>query len=107
LEGGLYTKVGRQVTVTGFVSVTSVASPVGGLLVQGLPFAAGANLGNRSSGSVYLSNLSATAATSVVSRIVGGEQQIRIDKYAAGTISNLAGDVVAASSFHFSLTYFV
>lgn len=107
LQGGLYTKVGRQVTVTGFVSVASVSSPVGGLLVQGLPFAAGANLGNRSSGSVYPSGLSATAITSVVSRIVSGEQQIRIDKYAAGTISNLAGDIVAASTLHFSLTYFV
>lgn len=105
--GGKYTKVGTQVTATGYIDVASVSAPVGALTITGLPFACGSGLGSRSATSIYPSGFSATAVTSIVGRVISGETQIRVDKYSAGTVSNMAGDVVANSAFHFSVTYFV
>lgn len=103
---GLYTRIGRQVTVTGYVDITSVAAPIGSLLMTGLPFACGSALGNRSAVSVHVTGLAATAVTSVVGRIVAGESQLRIDKYSAGSTAAMAADVINTTVFHFSATYF-
>ena len=105
--GGKYTRVGRQVTATGYIDAASVSAPIGALTITGLPFACGSGLGSRTAAAIYPSGLSATAVTSVIGRVISGESQIRVDKYSAGTISNMAGDVIASTSFHFSVTYFV
>jgi hypothetical protein len=84
-----------------------VASPVGTLLLQGLPFTNGADASNRAAASIYATTLAAGATTSIVGRIIPSESQIRIEKYAAGTASALAGDVQANTLFQFSLTYYV
>ena len=36
-----YTKIGRIVTITGMIGVSSVSSPLGGVVISGLPFAIG------------------------------------------------------------------
>ena len=104
---GLYIRTGKQVTVTGYIDVVSVSSPVGSLLLTGLPFAASSGLGNRSAATIHATGLAAAATTSIVGRIVSSESQIRIDKFSAGSVSALAGDVSSTTVFHFSATYFV
>ena len=102
-----YTKVGRAVTVTGICEAASVSSPVGTLLLQGLPFTNSADTSSRSSAAIYANGLAITATTSIMGRIIASESQIRIEKFAAGSTSAMAGDVVANTLFQFSLTYFV
>lgn len=104
---GKYTRIGRSVTVTGVCSVLSVSSPVGVLQLRGLPYTNAADNGSRSTGVIYGTGLAATAVTSIVSRIIPSEAQIRIEKFAAGSASAMAGDVQAGALFQFSLTYFV
>jgi hypothetical protein len=101
-----YTKIGRVVHITGVLEVDSVSSPVGLLMVLDLPFAAAA--GNQFSAAVSIRcyNLIATATTSIVAWIVGGEAAIRVHKFAAGTVANMAADVQAGSQFAISATYF-
>ena len=102
-----YTKVGRAVTVTGICEVASVSSPVGALLMQGLPFANSADASSRSAAAIYATSLAAGATTSIVGRIIPSESQIRVEKFAAGSASALAGDVQTNTIIQFNLTYFV
>ena len=102
-----YTKVGRAVTVTGICEVASVSSPVGTLQLQGLPFANSADASSRSSGAIYATSLAVTATTSIMSRIIPSESQIRIEKFAAGSAAAMAGDVQTNTIIQFNLTYFV
>jgi len=102
-----YTKVGRAVTVTGICEVLSVSSPVGTLLLQGLPFTNSADSSSRSAAAIYVNGLAITATTAISGRIIPSESQIRIEKFSAGSTSATAGDVVANTLFQFSLTYFV
>jgi hypothetical protein len=102
-----YTKVGRAVTVTGICEVASVSSPVGALLLQGLPFTNSADASSRSAAAIYATGLAAGATTSIVGRIIPSETQIRIEKFAAGSAAAMAGDVQANTIIQFSLTYFV
>jgi hypothetical protein len=102
-----YTKVGRAVTVTGICEVASVSSPVGALLLQGLPYTNSADTSSRSAAAIYATGLAATATTSIVGRIIPSESQIRIEKFTAGSASALAGDVQTNAIIQFSLTYFV
>jgi len=99
-----YTKVGRAVTVTGICEVASVSSPVGTLLLQGLPFTNSADTSSRSSAAIYVTSLAITATTSIMGRIIASESQIRIEKFAAGSTSAIAGDVQTNTLFQFSLT---
>ena len=102
-----YTKVGREVTVTGICEVLSVSSPVGTLLLQGLPFANSADTSSRSAAAIYATSLAVTATTSIMGRIIPSESQIRVEKFAAGSAAAMAGDVQANTLFQFNLTYFV
>jgi hypothetical protein len=102
-----YTKVGRAVTVTGICEVSSVSVPVGTLLLQGLPFTNSADASSRSSAAIYATSLAATATTSIMARIIPSESQIRIEKFAVGSASAMAGDVQANTIIQFNLTYFV
>jgi hypothetical protein len=102
-----YTRVGRAVTVTGICEVSSVASPVGALLLQGLPFTNSADTSSRSAAAIYATGLAAGATTAIMGRIIPSESQIRIEKFAAGSASAMAGDVQTNTIIQFNLTYFV
>jgi len=66
---GSYTKIGRMVTVSGFIYVQSVSSPVGNLIVTGLPYAIiGGDPIGRGAGSVSGTSLAAGATTSLALR---------------------------------------
>lgn len=102
-----YTRVGRAVTVTGICEVSSVSSPVGTLLLQGLPFTNSADASSRSAAAIYATGLAVTATTAIMGRIIPSESQIRIEKFAAGSASAMAGDVQTNTIIQFNLTYFV
>jgi hypothetical protein len=102
-----YTRVGRAVTVTGICEVDSVSLPVGTLLLQGLPFTNSADTSSRSAAAIYATGLAVTATTAIMGRIIPSESQIRIEKFAAGSASAMAGDVQTNTIIQFNLTYFV
>ena len=102
---GYYTKIGRNVTVTGVFPVDSVSSPVGTLRIQGLPYAVAASLGARASACIVAFALSATATTSVVGITYGSATYIEVYKFAAGNIADISGDVIANSRIYINMTY--
>jgi len=104
---GAYVKIGRMVTVTGFFYVDSVSSPVGELYLTGLPFTSGAAANKFRAGvSVYANGLAVTAITSIMGFVQEGVTQINLKKFSAGSVGVLAGDVVGASNFIITATYF-
>lgn len=103
---GSYTKVGRLVTVSGFIYVQSLSSPVGALKVTGLPYAiSGGDPIGRGAGSVSGTGLTAGATTSLALRHFSGANYLYIDKYAAGALSALSGDLQNFTEIWFTATY--
>jgi hypothetical protein len=104
---GKYTKIGRQVTVNGTFTVTSVSSPLGEWRIQGLPFTSAAGSGARTAVSVLADTLETTATTSIVGYVDPSVTYITLYKYAAGAVSEMAADVKAGSYVFVTATYFV
>lgn len=104
---GAYTKIGRQVTVTGLFLVDSVSSPVGALSLMGLPFTSATGSQFHASVSVYPAGLTTAATTSIVGRIQANSNVIDLSSFAAGALADLASNVQANTSFWISATYFV
>jgi hypothetical protein len=94
-----YTKVGRQVTVTGLIIVNSVSSPTGGVSLN-LPFAIG-NDGESSlgGGSFVIFQDSPTYATTLQTATFEESTSV----LSIGLSAALIG---AADQFRFSFTYF-
>jgi len=105
-SSGAYTKIGRQVTVTGNLTVTSVSSPSGDCGITGLPFAAGSSTGFRSTASLWLNALNSTTGKTIQARIDGGSSTLYIFDLAGGTSGGAAAYFKASSTMHISLTYF-
>jgi len=103
---GSYVKIGRMVTVTGLFRIASVSSPVGSLLLTGLPFVCGTGDKFYSGVSIDANGLVNTATTSIVGYVEAGQSRMWIAKWAAGSEATLAGDVQANSSFIIQATYF-
>ncbi len=99
-----YTKVGRKVTVTGGIVVESVSSPVGNLILNGLPFTVLGGWVGASAVSVWGWSLAATCTTMIGGYVTGAT--VIISKFAAGSLTAMAGDVVAGTVLMFSMTYF-
>lgn len=95
-QTALYTKIGRQVTVRGYLVTQSVSSPVGGgIFLRGLPFTA--NGGGAASVSFF--DAPTYAASNLVSYIRTATTQIEIVQSAA-----LVGN---DEEYYFTATYFV
>jgi hypothetical protein len=105
---GLYTKTGRQVTVTGFLAVSSVSSPTGTLTVTGLPYPV-TSVSDRAGfagGGIYGSLLAVGSVSPLMVSATSGNTSLTIAKFVAGSAADLAGDVVADTRFHISFSYF-
>ena len=102
-----YTKIGRLVTVQGSVIVSSVSSPIGPLLISGLPYtiATGAEGNAYSAMSVFPSGLETTATGQIVGYGVVGSVSIYMYRYELGTVIGLAPSAKTGSEFTFSMTY--
>nr|DAL01345.1 MAG TPA: L-shaped tail fiber protein [Crassvirales sp.] len=58
LNTGTYTKIGRQVTVSGYMNLTSKGSSTGTAKITGLPFTIGAAVSNYATANMWYSNVS-------------------------------------------------
>jgi hypothetical protein len=105
---GLYTKIGRVVTVTGFLAVTSVSAPTGTLTLTGLPFpiSSVSDRANFVGGGIYGSSLSAGSVSPLMVSGSAGNSSLTISKFVTGSTADLAGDVVADTRFQISFSYF-
>jgi hypothetical protein len=101
VNAGSYTKIGRQVTVTGLAEVLSVSSPVGTIVIfSGLPFAIGSrnlDYDTRLGGSVTVSS----AGTIIPRAFAGFEDQSSFNIYVD------ASTIAAGNQFLISFTYIV
>jgi hypothetical protein len=101
-----YTKVGRQVTVTGFIKVASVASPVGYIDVN-LPFAIASGSRFSNSGSVFVN---ATVSAAMNAFVVVGIQSFSAFRIYIGTTTSAsataANEMQANSEIYATFTYF-
>jgi len=104
---GTYTKIGRQVTVNGGISLTSKGSSTGAVEITGLPFTIGAGAQNHPPASIWLNNV--TFANQYQARGLTSGVKVRIEEITeAGVLTNVDDTNFANNSEIFiSLTYFV
>lgn len=102
---GSYTKTGRLVTCKVYITVLSVSSPTGVLLLGGLPFPTADVYSNSAAGVVAANGLAASATTSIQLRGIKNSATALIQKFAAGSQADLAGDVQADSDFFITFSY--
>ena len=101
-----YTKIGRQITILGYLSVNSVSSPVGNVQLNGLPFTVlGGNIA-RPVLNIRADGLTTGATTSIIGELSENTTAGTIFKYSAGSVAALAGNVQAGSNLVVSATYF-
>jgi hypothetical protein len=107
LSGGTYTKIGRQVTVNGFLRLTNKGSSTGSATLTGLPFTIANNNANFSAASLRLNNI--TFANQFQG--VGNTNTTTIvlqEITEAGVLDDLTNaDFANNSQIMVSLTYFV
>ena len=104
-----YTKVGRQVTVCGYISTTDITGITGNLLLKGLPFAIASGLSYFSGGSIGSGGGLNILVNQVISMYgVGGSAtaDIRIWDALTGTTGLTPAEWSADGNMVFSLTYF-
>ena len=102
-----YTKVGRVVTITGYLSVASVSSPLGRLTLNGLPFTCANGLQFQAAMTVYAAGMTVAAITAIQGRVTNNATTATIDNFATGDSTfDLSNKVQAGSNFAFSFSYF-
>jgi len=103
-----YTKIGRQVTLSGQIDITGESSPVGNLQVQ-LPFTVGATTeaGDSAFGTGVISSHGGTMVNNCTAIAHSGEAIMKFFNVADdGTFAYIdKDDVDTAFSFHISLTF--
>jgi hypothetical protein len=99
---GYYTKIGNQVSVRGYLNVTSVSTPSGEANITGLPFTSG---GTYIGASIYLVDIAATAVTSVQAYVAPSGTTITVVIYNAGARIPAGPYFVANAQVMYSATY--
>ena len=104
---GTYTKIGRQVTVNGYLALTSKGSSTGDAQITGLPFAIGNSSANYSVPSLWLDDI--TFANVYSGYGVVGDTKFDLFEFTeAGVFSSLTNaDFADTSRIMISFTYFV
>lgn len=105
LTKGKYTKVGRLVTLTALIYVDSVSTPSGPFSITSLPFPVASGYGFRSAGSVFATDLAASAVGQITCFVTDNSGTLYFKKYSAGSTSEIGSDIIANSSLTISLTY--
>lgn len=104
IKVGGYTRVGRQVTVTGMFTAASVSVPLGRLRITGLPFTSKAGTNYDTSVSLFIQNAVTTVA--VMATIPNSANYIDFYPFNTST-DTYAAQVQAGTVFVISATYFV
>jgi hypothetical protein len=101
-----YTKVGRNVTISGFVLATSVSSPVGSLTMTGLPFPSYNGDEGEGASAVALRINGWEASTPAIQALIQENgTTILVESIVSGTAGNAAAYVKANSSITINATY--
>jgi hypothetical protein len=101
-----YTKIGRQVTCTGSLSVASIGTPTGNLGFGGLPFTSANASGADVAVSTYSYGWQATMTTTVMGAMGSNGTAWYLQKTnALGSVAVLSGDVQAGTTIWFCITY--
>lgn len=101
-----YTRIGRSVTVTGYLQFSAVSSPVGYISIS-LPVAIGASATKSSSGSLFVNNTVAAAMNAFVAVGLQGESVMRIYLGTGTSASDTsAQEMKSTSEIYLSFTYF-
>jgi len=104
-----YERRGRWVSLTGNLMVVSVSSPSGALYIRPLKHICSADHAGNSglaAVAVYAKELASGACTALQGRVVGSESRIRIQRFSAGSSSEVASEIVAGSELAIAVTYF-
>jgi len=101
----MYTKTGRQVTITGFAYISAVSSPSGTLKLAGLPFTAAVTVGATAASSIHIYGMN--TASNLMGYVGDSGTIMTLETFASGTkTSAIAGYFQAGSGIIFSCTYF-
>jgi len=95
-----YTKIGNIVLIRGQVTVQSVSSPTGSLLISGFPFSVGSANAGIGSLSVYTSGL--VSGIYSVEAVVNSSGVLKLQAYTSSGLTNLASYVQSGTVFNFS-----
>ena len=103
-----YTKIGRKVSLNGYLYVSGVSSPSGFMRLNILPFPINSsNARFYIGGYIYTAGLNATAATAMQYVGANGDSFVSVEHVAAGTTGDAAADFKTGSTMIISLSYFV
>jgi hypothetical protein len=100
-QAGIYTKVGRLVTVEGYVNIATASSPSVFLLMGGLPFAPAVQYG---AASIMAAGMLTTVAGDWVAQ-PRTALDIRIWTFSAGSLQNPADNIQAGSEIWLTCSY--
>jgi hypothetical protein len=104
---GTYTKVGRKVTVNGYLGLTSKGSSTGGAAITGLPFTIPNVLANYAAASVYLDKVTFANQYQAIGAI-NTTNVLLSEITEAGAVSSLNdGNFANNSEIIINFTYFV
>ena len=104
---GAYTKIGRKVTVTGYLSLSNKGSSTGAALITGLPFAIGTGTQFPAAAPAFFVTVSYTGITQIVGLSAASVLEC-FQLSALGSLSALTNSNFANSSeVYVSFTYFV
>lgn len=106
----VYTRIGRQVTVSGLISTTSLGSVSGAIRITGLPFTVGnGNSYFAGGGLAYGDNFAITAGQSVSLLVQNNStyMSLRVWSATTGNVAMTAAQWTATGAAAFSVTYFV
>jgi len=107
--GGTYTKIGRQVTLTGYVRTSSLGSVTGDVYIKGLPFAVGGlTVGGVSISFGFGTGFNISAGQSVGGYSEGGTRiTLTVWDATSGTTPMQASEWTSSGFVFMSFTYFV
>jgi hypothetical protein len=98
-----YTRIGRLVTLTGRINISSVSAPLGLLILTGFPFTSGSSISNNSgAGAVYADSIATASALSF--RIAEGSLGGIIATPNQGDAASL---ILANTSLYINIAYTV
>lgn len=107
---GAYTKIGRKVTITGYLAASAASTPLGTFVVGGLPFTVAdlTQQAGRTAVSIWADALTATATTMIMGFAGEGGTSLQLSTFAAGNNSGsgFAQLVQSTSAFMFNFSYF-
>jgi hypothetical protein len=100
-----YTKIGRMVQLNGSLTVSSVSSPSGDLLINGMPFSSGSGEGGeRATGAFCMYNPTNGTPPGLICQIFGGYASIRVESSGSADRSQ-ADHPQASSELRFTINY--